>query len=54
MWEWASGQFRPRRRAQKPAEQISMKLGIYSYVVGMITYANPYGAAIAWVVTANT
>jgi len=31
-----------------------MKLGIYNYVGGMTTYANAYGMAPAWVVSANT
>jgi len=31
-----------------------MKLGIYNYVVGMTTHANPRGATTTWVVWANT
>jgi len=30
-------------------EQISIKLGIYNYVVGVTTHANPCGAATTWV-----
>jgi len=46
------GKFRPW--GSETPEQISMKLGIYNYVVDMTTYANPYGAATTWVVWANT
>ena len=35
-------------------ERISMKLGIYNYVWGVTTHANPHGAATTWVVSANT
>ena len=38
----------------KTPERISMKLGINNQVVGMPTHANPCGAAITWVVWANT
>jgi len=31
-----------------------MKLGIYNYVGGMTSYANPHGAATTSVVSANT
>jgi len=35
-------------------ERISIKLGIYNHVAGMLTYANPCGAVTTWVVWANT
>ena len=35
-------------------ERMSMKLGIYNRAAGMITHANPCGAATTWVVWANT
>ena len=41
-------------RTSKTPERISMKLGIYNYVGGVKTHANPYGAATTWVVSANT
>ena len=31
-------------------ERISMKLGMYNWVAGMTTHANPCGAATTWVV----
>jgi len=40
-------------RSSETLERISMKLGI-NYVVGMISHANPCGAAETWVVWANT
>jgi len=30
-------------------ERILMKLGVYNYVMGMITHANPCGSATTWV-----
>jgi len=41
-------------RGSKTPERISMNLGIYNYVGGMTTHANPHGAATTWVVSANT
>jgi len=38
----------------KTPERILMKLGIYNYIVGMTTHANPCDAATTWVVWANT
>jgi len=35
-------------------KQVSVCFGIYNYVGGMTTNANPYGAATTWVVSANT
>ena len=35
-------------------ERISMKLGIYNYIVLMSKHANPCGAATTWVVWAHT
>jgi len=49
-WEWAN--FDPR--GSETPERISMKRGIYNYVGGITTHANPYGAATTWVVSANT
>ena len=45
--------FRPHMGSKTP-ERISMKLGIYNYVGGMTSHANPHGAATTWVVLANT
>jgi len=47
------GQISTPRGSQTP-ERISMKLGVYNYVGGMTSHANPHGAATAWVVSANT
>jgi len=45
--------FRPPHHGSKTCEQILMKLGIYHYIVGITTHANPHGAATTWVVLAN-
>jgi len=41
-------------RGSKTPERISMKLGIYIYVGGVTKHTNPHGAAMTWVVSANT
>ena len=41
--------FRPPLPGSKTSKWISMKLGIYHYIVGMTTHANPCGAAAMWV-----
>jgi len=46
------GKFDPP--GSKTPKRISMKLGVYNYVGGMTTRANPHGAATVWVVSANT
>ena len=51
MGKWAN--FDPHM-GSKTLERISMKLGIYNYVGGMTSHANPHGAATTWVVLANT
>jgi len=43
-----------RLRGCKAPKRISIKLGIYNYVAGNSSHANPYGGASAWVATANT
>ena len=48
-----NGQTSTLRGSETP-ERISMKLGIYNYVGGMTTHANPYGAGTTRVVSANT
>ena len=48
-----NGQISTHRGSETP-ERISMKLGIYNYVGGLTTHANPYGAATTWVVSAKT
>jgi len=48
-----NGQISTPRGSETP-ERISMKLGVYNYVEGLTTRANPYGAATTWVVSANT
>jgi len=48
-----NGRISTPRGSQTP-ERISMKLGIYNYVGGMTSHANPHGAATTWVVSANT
>jgi len=40
--------------APKSPNDFSMKLGIYNYVGGMTTHANPCGAATTWVVSTNS
>jgi len=47
-----NGQISTPRSSETP-ERISMKLGIYNYVGGMTSQANPRGAATTWEVSAN-
>ena len=45
MGKWAN--FDPHMGSKTP-ERISMTLGIYNYVGGMTSHANPHGAATTW------